>query len=174
MPDTQVSSQFDFLKIAVNAWNTKNLDQFLSCLTEDVFWDDPAMEKPARGRDAVKSFAISLWRAFPDLQYIPTEEPYISSDPKRIALPWKMTGTMLGPVYPPGFAPTGRRLGIDGVDLVEFRNGRMCRIVTRFDGIAMAQQIGLLPPRPVPGSWKGWVTVFVQRLIAWYLRRSTR
>ena len=51
-----------------DAWNSRRVDELLSCITEDVFWDDPVMEKPARGHEAVKNFALSLWRAIPDFK----------------------------------------------------------------------------------------------------------
>jgi len=50
------------VRMISEAWNARNLDKLLSCLTEDVFWDDPAMEEPSYGHDAVKKFALSLFR----------------------------------------------------------------------------------------------------------------
>ena len=156
------------------AWNTRNMDKLLSYLTEDIFWDDPAMEEPAYGHDAVKKFALSLWRAIPDFQYIPTGEPFISIDLTKIIQPWKISGTMLGPLDPPGFAPTGRRFEINGFDLMEFRDGKLCHCITRFDGMHLAQQLGFLPPKPVSGTLKARIGVLVQRFVAWFVRRSSR
>ena len=156
------------------AWNARNLDKLLSYLTEDIFWDDPAMEEPAHGHDAVKKFALSLWRSIPDFQYIPTGEPFLSTYRTKIIQPWKISGTMLGPLDPPGFAPTGRRFEIDGFDLMEFREGKLCHCITRFDGLHLAQQLGFLPHKPIPGTLKARIAVFVQRFVAWFIRRSSR
>ena len=132
------------------------------------------MLEPANGHDAVKEFALTLWRGIPDFQYIPTGEPFISKDRKKIIQPWKISGTMLGPLDPPGFAPTGRRFEIDGFDLMEFHDGKLCHCITRFDGINLVQQLGLLPPAPDLGAAKARIGVFVQRFAAWFIRRSSR
>ena len=164
----------NYVHMISEAWNTRNLDKLLSYLTEDIIWDDPAMEEPAYGHDAVKKFALSLWHAIPDFQYIPTDEPFISKDRNKIIQPWKISGTMLGPLYPPGFAPTGRRFEINGFDLMEFRDGKLCHCITRFDGIHLAQQIGFLPPKPDSGTLKARIAVLLQRFVACFIRRSTR
>ena len=59
----------DHVRMIAEAWNVRNIEKLLSYLTEDIFWDDPAMEEPAYGHDAVKKFALSLWRAIPDFKY---------------------------------------------------------------------------------------------------------
>lgn len=164
----------NYARMIAEAWNTRNPDVLLSFLTEDVFWDDPAMEEPACGHDAVKKFALSLWRAIPDFKYIPTGKPFISLDRTKIVQPWKISGTMLGPLDPPGFAPTGRRFEIDGFDLMEFRDGKLCHCITRFDGMGLAQQLGFFPHNPVSGTLKGRIGVFAQRFVAWFVRRSSR
>ena len=161
-----------YVKTISHAWNIRNIDKLLSYLTENIFWDDPAMEEPAHGHDAVRRFALSLWRAFPDFKYIPMDAPFISSDRTRIVQQFKITGTMLGPLDSPGFAPTGRRFEIDGFDLMEFRDGKLCRCITRFDGINLAQQLGFLPP--VSGTLNARIVLLVQRLVAWFIRRSSR
>ena len=163
----------DLVGNLADAWNTQDIDRLLSCMSADTFWDDPAMEEPARGRQAVRNFALSIWRAFPDLKYVPLGEPYLSSDGTKIAQHWKMTGTWLGP-YPPGFAPTGRRFEVDGVDIIEFQDEKVHHCITRFDGITLAEQLGLLPPRLVAGQRKTRVAILFQRLVAWYLRRFSR
>ena len=162
------------VRLITEAWNSRNIDKLLLYFTEDIFWDDPAMEEPAYGHDAVKKFALSLWRAIPDFQYIPTGEPFISTDRTKIVQPWKISGTMLGPLDPPGFAPTGRTFEIDGFDLMEFRDGKLCHCITRFDGMHLAQQLGFLPRNPVSGTLKARIGVSVQRFVAWFVRRSSR
>ena len=81
---------------------------------------------------------------------------------------------MLGPINPPGFAPTGRKVDFDGFDLMEFRDGKLCHCVTRFDGINLVQQLGLLPPTPDLGTAKARIGVLAQRFVAWFVRRSSR
>lgn len=160
------------IRRAVEAWNARDLDALVALLAEDVFWDDPAMPEPARGREAVRRFAAALFRAFPDLEYRPVGEPLVAAGGARAVQPWRLSGTMLGPLDPPGFAPTGRLVEIEGIDLVEVRDGLLSRIVTRFDGLRLAEQVGLLPARPRPGSAAERLLVRIQRVVAFFQRRG--
>ena len=54
-------------------------------------------------------------------------------------------GTHTGPLDPPGFAPTGRRWELDGVDLHEYRDGRVSRLRIAFDMLSATRQLGLMP-----------------------------
>ena len=94
-----------------------------------------------------------------------------------MALPWRMTGTFTGELEfwgkrygskPPTWAPTGRAIDIDGIDLYEFRDGLISRHTLIYDLYNFTQQIGLLPPRDreVPA-----VMLLAQRLIASRSRR---
>ena len=125
-----------FVERMAAAWNARDLEGYLSLLTEDVVWDDPAMQAPAVGRDAVKSFSETVLRAFPDFHYTIRQPLCIAPNGSRCAVPWKITGTHLEPMEPPGFAPTGRRVEFEGVDMLEFRGGRVSRIDTQFKPIA--------------------------------------
>ena len=75
---------------------------------------------------------------------------------------------MLGPADP-GFAPTGRPVEADGVDLLELRDGLVCNYVGFFDARGMAQQIGVLP---ASGSRAERLAVMLQRLGARIGRRG--
>jgi predicted ester cyclase len=104
------------------------------------------MEKPACGHEMLREFALTLWRAFPDIRYEPPQETFPSSDRTKLVHKFIMEGTMIGPLQP-GFAPTGRKFSMDGLEMIEFRNSKIYQCITRIDGIDVAQQIGLLPPR---------------------------
>ena len=88
------------------AWNARDLPRFLSCLCEDVVWDDPAMAAPAAGREAVRRFSEAILRAFPDFHYAIRHPLCVAADGSRCAVPWTISATHLGPLDPPGFAPT--------------------------------------------------------------------
>lgn len=149
------------------AWNSRRPEEVTALCTEDVVWDDPVTEAPERGRAAVAEYLRSVWRTFPDLEFTWPEGPYCSFDRTKLACHWHVTGTMLGPVDP-GFAPTGRPIEADGVDLLELRDGLVCNYVGFFDGRGMGQQIGVLP---APGSRAERLAVLFQRLGARLGRR---
>ena len=161
------------IRAVANAWNEHNIDMLLSNVDKDIYWDDPAMEETVCGHEMLRKFALSFWQAFPDIHYEPLQEVFLSPDRTKFAHKFIMTGTMIGHLSP-GFAPTGRKFKIDGLEMIEFRNDKMYRCITRIDGLDVAQQIGLLPPRLKAGTWKARLAIMVQWPIAWYLRWSAR
>ena len=160
----------DFADRWQKAWNSRDPAQVVALCTEDVVWDDPLTERPERGRDAVTEYLRSVWSAFPDLRFTWPEGPYSSFDGSKLACHWRVTGTMLGRMDPPGFAPTGRAFEIDGVDLLELRDGLVCAYTGFFDTRGIAQRIGALP---APGSRGERVAVGVQNLALRLRRRRS-
>jgi steroid delta-isomerase-like uncharacterized protein len=161
----------DFADRWQKAWNSRDSDQVTALCTEDIVWDDPVTEQPERGRKAVADYLRSLWRAFPDLEFMWPEGPFASFHGIKLALHWRVTGTMLGLMDPPGFAPTGRRIHLEGVDLLEIRDGLCCSYQGFFDTQAVAQQVGAAPAR---GSQTERMAVGAQRLLAAIERRRRR
>jgi hypothetical protein len=82
-----------------------------------------------------------------------------------------ITATNLGPLDPPGFAPTGRRLEVQGVDMLDFRDGQVSSIRTYFDVLRAAEQLLEMRLRPYPHSFRERLFVFLQRLRARRIRR---
>jgi steroid delta-isomerase-like uncharacterized protein len=152
------------------AWNDRDLESFTTCLTEDVIWDDPAMVTPAVGREAVRAFSDSVLRAFPDFKYVIRHPVCVAVDGSRCTVLWTITATSLGPLDPPGFGPTGRRVRFQGVDVLELEGGKVKRIDTFFDVLKPAEQLLAVQLRPSPGSWRQHFLVWTQRLRAAWLR----
>jgi len=46
---------------------------------------------------------------------------------------------------PRGFAPTGRRWELGGVDFHEYRDGRVCMLRIAFDMLSVSRQLGVMP-----------------------------
>ncbi len=160
------------------AWNTHDLDELDALVTEDIVCEDPAMcGETARGRSEFRAFIEIFFRAFPDVHLESTGTLYPALEGTGLALPWRMTGTFTGELAfwgkrygskPPTWAPTGRSIDIEGIDLYEFRDGLISRHTLIYDLYGFSQQIGLLPPRDrkVPA-----VMLLAQRLIASRSRR---
>jgi len=155
----------------VNAWNQRDLPRFLEYMTDDVEWDDPAMLTPAKGQAAVGQFAHSVLQAFPDFEYTIRHPICVAPDGSRCAVPWRIAGTHVRTLEPPGYGPTHRRAVFEGVDLLEFRGPRVCRIETSFDVLRPAEQLLAMRLRPKVGSIQGKVAVSIQRARAFWLRR---
>jgi len=161
--------------LLLDAWNARDLTRYVGMLTEDVEWYDPAMPlPPARGRAAVRAFSEAILRAFPDFRYEVLGPLCVSADGTHCAVHWRITATHTAPLVPPGYAPTGRTMRQEGIDLLEFRGNQVARILTCFDVIAAAEQMTGVTLRAAPGSPRERLMVFVQRLVAAWARRSTR
>jgi ketosteroid isomerase-like protein len=157
----------------LEAWNARDLPRYVRMLAEDVEWYDPAMpQPPARGRSAILAFSESVLRAFPDFKYEVLSPLCASADGTHCAVHWRITATHTAPLVPPRYAPTGRTMRQEGIDLVEVRGGQVARILTCFDVIAAAEQLTGITMRAVPGSLQERMMVFGQRLVAGWARRS--
>jgi hypothetical protein len=119
--------------------------------------------------DVIAGLMETLVRACPGFRSDETEPAYPSpTRPKAIA-PWRFTGTMTGPLIPPGFAPTGRRVQFHGDDHWDFRGDLVCRCEAVYDLNAIGVQLGAAP---APGSRGERLAVLLQRMQARRLRRS--
>jgi predicted ester cyclase len=162
----------EIVRDVLEAWNARDLPRFLSFLTDDVEWYDLGMpHPPARGRDAVQKFSEVVLRAFPDFTYTLQLPICVAPDGSRCAVLWKIDATHSGLFDPPGFAPTGRHASFEGVDILDFRGPRICRIRTLFDLVEAGSQLVGMRLRPDPGSFRERCAVRAQRVLAAWLRR---
>jgi steroid delta-isomerase-like uncharacterized protein len=156
-----------FAESYVEAWNSHDADRIEPLVTQDVVWLDPALPEPARGVHEVKDLMRAAWVAFPDLRF--TSGPmWLDPHEDSMSWAWRMEGTHSGPLDPPGFAPTGRRIDIDGIDVWDFEDGRISRYRAYYDMADLARQLGVMPP---PGSRGERVGVMLQRAQARFARR---
>ncbi len=155
----------------LEAWNARDLDTFSELLSEDVEWYDSAMAPPpARGRAAAREFAEAMVEAFPDFRYEVDGPVCEAADGSRCAISWRITATHRNALRPLGYAPTGRRTSLEGVDVLDIRDGKITRIRSAYDPIVAAELLLGMPLRPVPGTWRGTFAVIIQRFLAWIAR----
>jgi steroid delta-isomerase-like uncharacterized protein len=152
----------------VAAWNERDFGAMAELVTDDIVWTDPALPAPLRSAAEIQGFMRSCLRAFPDLRFGEPDPPHLSVAGDDVAWAWYMEGTMRGPMEPPGFAPTGRAMHVEGVDLWTLRDGRIARYRAYYDTMDLARQLGIMPP---PGGRAEKATVALQRLQARLQRR---
>jgi steroid delta-isomerase-like uncharacterized protein len=143
-----VSAEFleDFLPRYGDAWNSHDPERLLATMTDDIAYEDDAWPKVMHGHADVREFLEHVWRAVPDLEFEVLSGPYVMPDEPKAAFEWRGHGTMLGPMDPPGFAPTGHRFEFTGGDFQEYRDGKICRLRIVYDNMKLGQQLGILPP----------------------------
>lgn len=135
----------EFVPGWLEAWNSHEADRVLACLTEDVEVRDDSWPKTMRGHSDVREFLEALWRAVPDMAFELLEGPYVIPGEPRASFHWRGSGTFTGRMDPPGFAPTGRRWEVDGVDFQEYRDGRISKLRVAFDLMTVSRQLGVMP-----------------------------
>jgi steroid delta-isomerase-like uncharacterized protein len=101
-----------------------------------------------RGTDAIAGFFREMIEAMPDFSI---EAERVLADGDWTTVQWRMRGTFTGQSFL-GFDATGRPIDIRGVDVTEWREGRVVHNTIYFDGAEFARQVGLLPPRDSVGD----------------------
>jgi len=151
------------------AFNAHDGAAHRALLAQDVHFEDSAFYGGvAHGREQVVAALEAGFRALPDAR-LDGPEVFVSLDRRKVAVSWKLTGTHLGPLDPPGFAPTGARIEAVGFEQFEFRGGLISRALVRWDMGDIARQIGAAPE---PGSRGERVAVGLQRLTARGMRKK--
>lgn len=136
-----------FTEQYIAGWNSGDGAAVAKCVTEDTIWHDPSLDAPAHGRTGVEKFVADTVRSFPDVAYTNPFPPVLAADGRLALVPWRMTGTHLGPIDPPGFGPTGKKLDLLVIDAWQFRSGLIWRSQATWDLTEMLLQLGLMPPR---------------------------
>jgi predicted ester cyclase len=162
----------EFLARLHGAVNAHDAGALAALCAEDVVWKDPAALEPLHGRDAVYRFhRDTMFRSIPDVRVELIDGPYLAPDGSRVAVRLRISGTMLGPMIPPGFAPTGAPLQFETAEFSELEGGLLARHRVMLDMLALARQIGAAPR---VGSAADRANVWFQRFAAWRAQRSRR
>ena len=168
----QVDARFarHFLERLHAAVNAHDAEAVAALCCEGVVWEDPAAPEPLRGREAVYRFHRDLmFRALPDVRIEPVEGPYLSLDGAGVAVRLRISGTMTGPLTPPGFAPTGGPVEFETAEFSHFDGDLLARHAVVLDMLALARQIGAVPKA---GSLAERISVWLQHIAARRARRQ--
>jgi steroid delta-isomerase-like uncharacterized protein len=159
----------DWLDRFLRAWNAHDTDAVVALCAEDVVWSDPSMSEPLQGRDRARRFIDSTFTAFPDFQVSDLRAPCLVAAEPRALAQYRMTGTMLGDWDELGFAATGARICVEGIDTYDFRGELLCGCRTLYDSLDTARQLGILP---AAGSASDRLLARLQHVQARFQRRS--
>jgi steroid delta-isomerase-like uncharacterized protein len=101
-----------------------------------------------RGPEEIRGLFREIFAAIPDFDM---RVDRIVADGKSAAVQWRLTGTFDGGSFQ-GIEPTGRRIELRGIDIVDIEDGKITRNTALYDGAAFAREIGMLPPRDSGGE----------------------
>lgn len=96
-------------------------------------------EYPAN-RDGVAAFMRTLRSGVPDARITAQD---IVADGDRVAVRFTLTGTHTGELL--GAPGTGAAIDVEGITIVEFRDGQVVERWNRLDEVALLTQLGALP-----------------------------
>ncbi len=119
----------------------RDLDGAAACWAADGV-DHLVGQSEARGPAGVRAFFGELFAAVPDFAF---EVETVIAEGDRAAVRWNGTGTFAGDAAFQGIAPTGGRVKLAGLDLLEARDGLIVHNDAFSDGMGFARQIGMLP-----------------------------
>jgi steroid delta-isomerase-like uncharacterized protein len=95
-----------------------------------------------RGREELRGFLSELFAAMPDASTTITR---LIAGENDCAVEWRLEGTFDGAGFM-GIEPTGSRVELREVSIVELKDDEIVGITAYFDGTSFARQIKMLPP----------------------------
>jgi steroid delta-isomerase-like uncharacterized protein len=123
------------------ALDAHDLDRFRTLLHPDA--EDRFLAVGTfTGREAIVAFFKEMFAAVPDARL---EIRRVVAADDVATVEWTMRGTFSGGSFQ-GIRATGKPIEIEGVDVVEVRDGLQYRNSIYYDGATFARQIGMLPP----------------------------
>lgn len=126
-------------------WNRGRLEAIDELVDASYEGRDPIIGLNKRDglREAVKSYRA----AFPDMKF---EIVNVLGDGNFVCTRWTVRGTHQGPFM--GMEPTGKVAVVTGIDVGEYRNGKLISDVSEYDALGMLRQLGLdTVAMPLPG-----------------------
>jgi len=119
---------------AVNSGDFRAFDEIVAPNAVD---HDPAPGQ-ASGPEGYRQVFTELRTAFPDLKI---SVAHMVADADNVAFAYTVTGTQQGAFM--GFAPTGKRMEVRGMQISKFADGKMVERWGSSDQLGMLQQLGL-------------------------------
>ena len=112
-----------------------------------ALWADDGVEDVVpigviRGREELRAFLSELFAAMPDARTTVTR---VIAGEQDCAVEWRLEGTFDGSPFM-GIEPTGSRVELREVSVMELKDGEIVGITAYFDGASYARQIRMLPP----------------------------
>ena len=135
-------SPVDAAKASVIAYNEKNWDRVKETVTPAVVYDEVGTHRRITGSNEV----IEAWKgwatALPDSKATFDRE-VSSGNTVTLELTWR--GTHTGPLQTPNgeIAPTGRKIEIQAVQVIDVADGKAESIRHYFDMATMLEQLGV-------------------------------
>ncbi|HEX2529325.1 MAG TPA: nuclear transport factor 2 family protein [Geminicoccus sp.] len=124
----------------VAAFSAHDAARATSLLAPDAVYLDVTIGEPQVGRDTIRSTVIDPYlKAVPDLHWEMRGAPIATGG--RVAFEWRISGTNSG-VWPEDVPASGHAFSLDGVSVMDVRDGLITSITDYYDGLSFQSQLG--------------------------------
>ena len=135
-------------KKGTEAMNAHKAKDVVALFADDAVESDQAEPADTKGKKDIQKGTEMFLKAFPDLKVEATEE-WAAGD--YVVLIGTVKGTNTGPLGK--MKKTGKPVDIAFAEVAEMKDGKIVKLWRFRNGLAMAQQLGLVPPMPgAPGA----------------------
>ncbi len=126
-------------------FNLPNLTEARNFIVPEYVDHNPVSPKSASGIEGLKHTSNVFRAAFPDLN-VELEDLIVGED--RVAARIRMRGAHRGEFL--GFQPTGKQIDIAAIEIYAFAGEKISERWGHLDGIALLEQLGVIPARNGP------------------------
>jgi steroid delta-isomerase-like uncharacterized protein len=133
------ASNAELIRWAFDVLNTRDVTPLKEFWTADTVERFPT--RTARGADEIAAVFDEAFAAMPDFHI---EIQALAEEGDHVFVRWHMTGTHTGEPWE-GFAPSGKRIELDGIDNFVLRDGKVVSNFVVYDQVQFARQVGIMP-----------------------------
>ncbi len=131
------------------AFEKKSSDDFMGGASDDITWDDMTQPETMKGKAAGKKYFAAMTTAFPDVKST-TQNAWGIGD--VVIAEGTLTGTQKGAFF--GIPATKKPINLHGVDIMQFKDGKIVSGRSYANGAEMMMQLGLMPQPGAGGPAK--------------------
>ena len=126
------------------AFEKKSDADFLGSASDDITWDDMTQPETMKGKAAGKKYFVAMTTAFPDVKATTTNAWGVGD---FVIAEGTLSGTHKAAFF--GIQPTKKQINLHGLDIIQFKDGKVISGRSYGNGAEMMMQLGLMP---MPGA----------------------
>ncbi|HSO30887.1 MAG TPA: nuclear transport factor 2 family protein [Labilithrix sp.] len=129
------------------AFEKKSDADFMGGAAEDITWDDMTQPETMKGKAAGKKYFNAMTTAFPDIKAT-TQNAWGVGD--FVIAEGTLSGTHKAAFF--GIQPTKKQINLHGLDIIQFKDGKIVSGRSYGNGAEMMMQLGLMPAPGAAGA----------------------